>query len=159
MTAKKLSELAALTTPTSDDILYIVDDVAVDPISKKITYGNLFKDTVSNSVFANTFTANIQFSAGSSGTNSTITTTSIRVSTATQNAAISATSIRIGNSSVNTAITGNSIATPSFRISNVTTAPANNATATEGEVRITTSAIYVAVANNTWKRVLLTDYS
>src|SRR5690349_14153074 len=37
----KLSALPALTSPTSDDILYIVDDPSGAPAPRKITFGNL----------------------------------------------------------------------------------------------------------------------
>lgn len=36
-----LTDLDALATPSSDDLLYIVDDPAGTPLDKKITYGNL----------------------------------------------------------------------------------------------------------------------
>ena len=41
MADQKLTQLAELTTPASDDILYIVDDVTGTATSKKITYANL----------------------------------------------------------------------------------------------------------------------
>ena len=41
MADQKLTALTELTTPASDDILYIVDDVSGTPLSKKITYANL----------------------------------------------------------------------------------------------------------------------
>jgi len=51
----------------------------------------------------------------------------------------------------------NTITSNTF-ILNAKTAPANNDTATAGEIRWDSSYIYVAVANNTWKRVSLSSY-
>jgi hypothetical protein len=42
MADTKLADLTALTTPSGDDILYIVDDPAGTPLDRKITLDNLF---------------------------------------------------------------------------------------------------------------------
>ena len=44
MATKKISELNALTTPESDDLIAIVDTSATE--TKKITYGNISKHIV-----------------------------------------------------------------------------------------------------------------
>lgn len=158
MTAKKVSELDALTIPTSGDLLLIVDDPSVDPVSKKITVGNLHANISSNNIVSNNVSANV-LSAGLGAANTTLTSSSIKVNSATQNVEITATLISIGNSSVNSTVTGSLVTTPSLLLSNTTNNPANNATGTAGEIRVTNSAIYVCVATNSWKRVNLSDYS
>lgn len=51
MADSKLSALTALTTPTPDDLLYVVDDPAGIATSKKITFGNLESSlTVANQI-------------------------------------------------------------------------------------------------------------
>jgi hypothetical protein len=47
---QKITQLTALTTPATDDLLAIVDDVAGTPITKKITLANLLSLFVSNVV-------------------------------------------------------------------------------------------------------------
>jgi len=42
----KLTALSAITTPTGDDLFYVVDDPAGTPASKKITFANLQASTV-----------------------------------------------------------------------------------------------------------------
>lgn len=49
-TTKKITELDALTTPANTDLLYIVDDPAGTPLSKKVTVENLFNSGVSANV-------------------------------------------------------------------------------------------------------------
>ena len=39
----KISDLAALTAPTTDDLLYVIDDPVGTPTSKKATIANIFK--------------------------------------------------------------------------------------------------------------------
>jgi hypothetical protein len=56
--AKKITELSAMTAPTADDLLVIVDDVAGTPITKKVTVGNLLGNTSANVVIYNSTPAN-----------------------------------------------------------------------------------------------------
>lgn len=56
--AKKITELSALTAPTADDLLVIIDDVAGTPITKKVTVGNLLGNTSANVVIYNSTPAN-----------------------------------------------------------------------------------------------------
>lgn len=42
----KITQLTALTAPTADDLLPIVDDQGGTPVTKKITVANLFKDII-----------------------------------------------------------------------------------------------------------------
>lgn len=53
MANEKVTALAAITTATTDDILYIVDDPGGTPVSKKITFGN-----AQNSLAVNNLTVN-----------------------------------------------------------------------------------------------------
>jgi len=45
MADKKVTQLTALTAPTQDDLLLIIDDPAGSPVSKKITVGDLLGRT------------------------------------------------------------------------------------------------------------------
>lgn len=58
--AKKITELAAHTAPSADDLLVIVDSPSSNAITKKVTVGNLFSNVSSNVSLASayTFTAN-----------------------------------------------------------------------------------------------------
>lgn len=134
MTAKKVSELTALTVAASEDLILIVDDPSGEPTSKKITLGNLTKTVTSNLVssntlFANTIQANINFFTGSS----------------TNNTAITSTSIRIGNSTSNSIITQNTITIATANITSTVTNTANVVTSISvgSNVVINTSAILV----------------
>lgn len=49
MADSKVSALSALITPTSDDLLYVVDDPGGTPVSKKATIANVSKAIVSGS--------------------------------------------------------------------------------------------------------------
>lgn len=51
--AKKISELLALTTPSSEDLLVIVDDPTGNSVTKKVTVGNLFTNCSSNVTISN----------------------------------------------------------------------------------------------------------
>lgn len=46
--AKKISELSALTAPSGDDFLVIVDDPAGSPATKKVTVANLLSNSSAN---------------------------------------------------------------------------------------------------------------
>ena len=52
MADKKVTQLTALTVPTKDDVLLIIDDPLGSPISKKITVDNFFGATSTVSVNA-----------------------------------------------------------------------------------------------------------
>jgi len=52
MADKKVTQLTALTAPTKDDLLLIIDDPLGSPVSKKITVGDLFGTTSTVSVNA-----------------------------------------------------------------------------------------------------------
>jgi hypothetical protein len=57
--AKKISELTALTAPSADDLLVIVDDPSgTTPETKKVTVGNLFGNSAANVVIRNVSPAN-----------------------------------------------------------------------------------------------------
>jgi hypothetical protein len=52
MTATKVSALPAATTVAANDLLYVVSDPGGSPVSKKITYKNLFSNVSSNVHFS-----------------------------------------------------------------------------------------------------------
>jgi hypothetical protein len=53
--AKKISELAVLTSPSNDDLLVIVDSPANNAITKQITVSNFFNNAAANVTVGNTF--------------------------------------------------------------------------------------------------------
>lgn len=54
MADQKLTALTAMTSPTTDDLLYIVDDPSGTPASRKITLANLLGATSGSVVLAST---------------------------------------------------------------------------------------------------------
>jgi len=56
--ALKISELGALTAPSGDDILVIVDDPTGTPVTKKVTVANLLGNSSANVVIRNVTPAN-----------------------------------------------------------------------------------------------------
>jgi hypothetical protein len=57
-TAKKISELTALTTASTDDLLVIVDSPASDAVTKKITISSFYGNVQATALFQNTVTVN-----------------------------------------------------------------------------------------------------
>lgn len=79
--AKKISELTALTSPSIDDLLVIVDSPSSNAITKKVTVSNLFNNTAANVTISNTFylTANnILITKNTTPANSTSIASSIK---------------------------------------------------------------------------------
>jgi len=79
--AKKISELTALTAPSSDDLLVIVDSPSSNAITKKVTVSNFFNNTAANVTISNTFylTANnILISKNTTPANSTSIAASVK---------------------------------------------------------------------------------
>ena len=56
--ALKISELNAITAPSGDDILVIVDDPTGTPVTKKVTVANLLGNSSANVVIQNVTPAN-----------------------------------------------------------------------------------------------------
>jgi len=52
--SKKISELTALTAPSPDDLLVIVDSPSSNAITKKVTVGDFLANSSSNVTVANT---------------------------------------------------------------------------------------------------------
>lgn len=126
MTAKKVSELTALTTPAAEDLLMIVDDPSVDPASKKITFANLTKTISSNlissnTINANTFVGNNFVKVGVAGNNTEIATTYVKIQSASSNTTINATSVSTTNFS------GNGANISSINATNISTGTLNTA--------------------------------
>lgn len=93
---RKVSELTELTSPTSDDLLLIVDAPATSPASKKITVDNLFKYNGLNLVLFTGLTASRTFTLPDA--NATVLTTSALVTVAQGGSgAGSLTGILLGN--------------------------------------------------------------
>jgi hypothetical protein len=57
-TAKKISELNALTTASTDDLLVVVDSPASSAETKKITVSNFYGNVQATTLFQNTVTVN-----------------------------------------------------------------------------------------------------
>jgi hypothetical protein len=58
MADKKITQLVALTSPSSEDLLLIVDDPASSPISKKVSLGDIFGGTAQTNFSTINITAN-----------------------------------------------------------------------------------------------------
>ena len=56
--AKKITELSALTAPSADDRMVIVDDPSGNAVTKYVTVGNLFGNSAANVVIYNATPAN-----------------------------------------------------------------------------------------------------
>ena len=56
--ALKISELGAVTAPSGDDLLVIVDDPTGTPVTKKVTVANFFGNSSANVVIQNVTPAN-----------------------------------------------------------------------------------------------------
>ena len=56
--AKKITELTALTAPSSDDLLVIIDSPSSNAITKKVTVGNFLNNTAANVTIGNTYYLN-----------------------------------------------------------------------------------------------------
>jgi hypothetical protein len=51
--AKKISELVATVSPSSDDLLVIVDSPSANAVTKKVTVGNLMGNSTANVTISN----------------------------------------------------------------------------------------------------------
>ena len=107
---KKISELGALTTANSADLLVVVDDAGGTPATKKMNLGRPLTQGL-KARFANTTISQLD-------------------------------------------ITGDRIV-----IQNTKTPSSNTQTMTKGSIFFDTNYLYVAVANNTIKRVALSVFS
>jgi len=136
MADSKVSQLAAVTSPASSDLILIIDDPNGTPVSKKITIKNLFGNVPSNTVFEATMTAQ---------SNVTFTGTTANV-TANLNST--------GITTLNRLIVANDHIT----ISNRQTPASNTAAGAQGEFAYDSGYMYVAVANNIWKRAALSSF-
>ena len=56
--AKKITELTALTAPSVDDLIVIVDSPTGTPVTKYVTVGNLLGNAAANVVIYNSTPAN-----------------------------------------------------------------------------------------------------
>ena len=56
--ALKISDLGAITNPTGDDLLVIVNDPTGTPVTKKVTVANLLGNSSANVVIQNVTPAN-----------------------------------------------------------------------------------------------------
>jgi len=56
--ALKITELGAITNPTGDDLLVIVNDPTGTPVTKKVTVANLLGNSSANVVIQNVTPAN-----------------------------------------------------------------------------------------------------
>ena len=65
-TAKKISELTALTTASTDDLLVVVDSPSSSAETKKITISNFYGNVQAAALFQNTVTVNNALSVGNS---------------------------------------------------------------------------------------------
>ena len=80
MADKKISQLNALTTPATEDLMVIVDDPTGTPVSKQISLLNLFGGVPGNTTIAGTTTmqANVTISGSNTVISSNVTHTGTR---------------------------------------------------------------------------------
>lgn len=129
MADKKVSELVALATPASGDLLLIIDDPGGTPVSKKISLKTLFGAVPANTVFAARVTAQANVSITGSNTNITANLNSTGLT--------SVTTLKLLEKST----------------------PANSTiTIKQGRMWFDANYIYVAVANNVVKRANLNSF-
>ena len=140
MADKKVTELAALTTPVSEDTLLIVDNPNGTPASKKITLKNLFGSVTSNVAVT-------------------------KLSTLTGNVTINCSNTTISSNVNVTAAKGIKLTSGFITLGPTTTVSSNNATTVlgsgglQGSLFYDSSFLYIAVSNTQVKRVALSAFS
>ena len=140
MADKKVTELAALTSPVSEDTLLIVDNPNGPPASKKITLKNLFGSVTSNVAVT-------------------------KLSTLTGNVTINCSNTTISSNVNVTAAKGIKLTSGFITLGPTTTVSSNNATTVlgsgglQGSLFYDSSFLYVAVSNTQVKRVALSAFS
>jgi len=178
MADKKVTQLTALTVPTKEDVLLIIDDPLGSPISKKITVDNFFGATSAlnvnaisiitsgtTSLGANTFalTSNTQstltrgISINSSGADSD---TVIASDNQTNMFYVDASADKIGIMT-NAPTEALDINSDAIRIRTAQTPASSNNTAVGwdvGTIAWDTSYIYVATSSSVIKRVALSTF-
>lgn len=129
--AKKISELTALTNAAGEDLLAIVDDPSGAPETKKITLTSFFANVAPPVTLRNNLTVN----------------GSVTIA---------------GNTLINkpTSLSNTVTFTGASKLVLSNGAPSSNTDAgTPGEIKVDSDYIYVCVANNTWKRAALANYT
>lgn len=88
MADRKITELAALTSPNQKDLLYVVDDPTGTPVSKKISLYNLFGSVPANTSITGTLTVsgNTTLSGTKTNISSGVVTLGASTSVASNNA-------------------------------------------------------------------------
>ena len=178
MADKKVTQLTALTVPTKDDLLLVIDDPLGSPISKKITVDNFFGATSTVSVnaisisasgtstlSANTFTIN---SVNGLTVNTGITINSSGADSDTRIASdnqanmfyVDASADKIGVMT-NAPTEALDINSDAIRIRTTQTPASSNNTAVGwgvGTISWDASYLYIAVDASTIKRIALTTF-
>ena len=178
MADKKVTQLTALTVPTKEDVLLIIDDPLGSPISKKITVDNFFGATSALTVNAISITASGTTALGAN----TFTLTSNTQSTLTKGV-----SINSSGADSDTVIASDNQATMFYvdasadKIGIITNAPTEALDVNSDAVRVRTartpassnntavgwgvgtiawdaSYLYVAVSSSVIKRVALSTF-
>jgi len=178
MADKKVTQLTALTAPTKDDLLLIIDDPLGSPISKKVTVGDFFGSTTqvsSNtinlaSVGDTSFTANnftvtttnqVTFTKGLSiNSGGTQSDTKIASDNQANMFYVNATTDKIGLMT-NTPTEVLDINSDAFRVRTARTPASSNNTAVGwgvGTITWDANYLYVAVSSSVIKRVALSTF-
>ena len=139
MADRKITELTALTSPNQKDLLYVVDDPAGTPASKKISLYNLFGSVPANTSITGTLT--VSGNTTVSGANS------------------------VFSANVNiTSTNGPKIDAGYVTLASKTTVTSNNATTVLGQGGLQGSIfwdddyLYIATSNTQIKRVALSVF-
>jgi hypothetical protein len=178
MADKKVTQLTALTAPTKDDLLLIIDDPLGSPISKKVTVGDFFGSTTqvsSNtinlaSVGDTSFTANnftvtttnqVTFTKGLSiNSGGTQSDTKIASDNQANMFYVNATTDKIGLMT-NAPTEVLDINSDAFRVRTARTPASSNNTAVGwgvGTITWDANYLYVAVSSSVIKRVALSTF-
>jgi hypothetical protein len=136
MADQKTTQFTAMTNPAAPDLLMIINDPNGTPANQKITLKNLFGGVPANTVFEQRVTAQANLTVTGKTANLTSNLNVTGISTLSQ--------LKVANDHliINTRQTPGS----------------NSATGAQGEFAYDTDYVYVAVANNIWKRATLSSF-
>lgn len=168
MADKKITQLTALTSPSSDDLLHVVDDPGTTPVNKKITVANFFSDVT---VPAMEFTTELTVNGTTLTANSNVVVTggaTINEAGADNDTRIEGASdanlvfVDAGNDRLGVGTNGPTskldVNSDAIRVRTARTPATSSDTVSEGTIFWDSSYLYIAVGDNLIKRVALTTF-